>query len=521
VTDQKNVLLIVVDQWRGDHLGFLGASWAKTPRLDALARRGVTFRRHFSQGAPCGPARTSLQTGKYVMNHRVVYNGVPLDARHDHLARMLRRAGYDPALVGYSTTTPDPRGLSPTDFRFRTNGDIADSWRVIAQLDEQRNASEAACNYVGWVTRKAPELAGKSANDLWRAASGAARPDGTASFVGADLSDSAWLTEAALEYLDGRPAGEPWMLHFGLYRPHPPFAAPAPYHDLTPLDAIPAPVRASRPEDEAGGHPYMAHVLATQDLGSYLVAAKGRPVGMDDREVRQVRQAYCGLIAEADAQIGRVLDALDRRGELDRTLIVFTSDHGEQLGDHYMLGKMGFYDQSYHVPLIVVDPDPRADATRGRIVDGLTESVDVLPTILDWTETGVPHTCDGSSLLPAIRGQAEAGKEAVHFEFAIRGGFMAPDRWALGLDYRTCDLTVLRTARYKYVHFQSLPPLLFDLANDPGELRNLADDPASASVMLSMAQKMLSWRMHYAERELVNLSASPAGLVRVDGARAA
>lgn len=513
----KNVLLIVVDQWRGDHLGYLGASWVKTPRLDTLARRGVTFRRNFCQGAPCGPARTSLQTGKYVMNHRVVYNGVPLDARHDHLARMMRRAGYDPALVGYSTTTPDPRGLSPTDFRFRTNGDIADSWRVIAQLDEQRNAVETACNYAGWVTRKAPELAGKTANDLWRARSGAVRPDGSESLVGASLSDSAWLTEAALEYLDGRPRGEPWMLHFGLYRPHPPFAAPAPYHQATDLGAIPGPVRAERPELEAGGHPYVAHVLGSQDLGSYLVAATGRPAGMSDLELRRVRQAYCGLIAEADAQIGRVLDTLAERGELDDTLIVFTSDHGEQLGDHYMLGKMGFYDQSYHVPLLIVDPRPEADATRGSILDGLTESIDILPTILDWTGIEVPHTCDGRSLLPAIRGQGGQGKGAVHFEFAMRGGFMAPDRWALGLDYRTCDLTVLRTDRYKYVHFQALPPLLFDLQEDPGELHDLAGDPAAAPVMMALAQQMLSWRMNHAERELVNLSASPAGLVRVGG----
>ena len=511
----KNVLLIVVDQWRGDHLGSLGAGWVKTPRLGALARRGVTFRQHFAQGAPCGPARTSLQTGKYVMNHRVVYNGVPLDARHDHMARMLRRAGYDPALVGYSTTTPDPRGLSPTDFRFRTNGDIADSWRVVAQLDEQRSRTDAARNYVGWVTARAPHHAGRSADQLWQARSGSPRPDGSPSVVEAEFSDSAWLTDSAIEYLQGRPTGEPWMLHFGLYRPHPPFAAPAPYNGSPSLEKIPAPVRAARPDDEAGGHPYMRQVLSTQDLGSYMVGGKGQPSGLGDGELRLLRQAYAGLIEEADTQIGRVLDTLADRGELDSTLIVFTSDHGEQLGDHYMLGKMGFYDQSYHVPLIVVDPAAEADTTRGMVFDGLTESIDVLPTILDWTGIEVPHTCDGVSLLPIVRGATKEARDSVHFEFAVRGGFLVPDRWTLGMDYRTCDLSVLRTDRYKYVHFQTLPPLLFDLREDPGELHDRSRDPAYASVMLELAQKMLSWRMHYAERELVNLSASPAGLVRV------
>lgn len=511
----RNVLLIVVDQWRGDHLRHLGADWVKTPRLDALAKRGVTFARNFCQGAPCGPARTSLQTGKYVMNHRVVYNGVPLDARHDHLARMLRRAGYDPALVGYSTTTPDPRGLSPTDTRFRTNGDIADSWRVIAQLDEQRNRTDMARNYLGWVAGRAPHHAGKSADALWAPRSGSSRPDGTPTVVEAELSDSAWLTESALEYLRGRPHDAPWMLHYGLYRPHPPFNAPAPYNASTPLHAIPAPVRATRREDEAGGHPYLAHLHGTQDLGGYIVGGKGNVADLTDDELRHLRQAYCGLIEEADMQIGRVLDALAEQGRLDDTLIVMTSDHGEQLGDHWLLGKMGFHDQSYHVPLIVVDPSRRADATRGKIVDGLSESIDILPTILEWLGLEVPHTCDGRSLLPVVHGGDDRGKDAVHFEFSLRGGFLAPQRRILGLDWRNCDLAVMRTPTHKYVHFQALPPVLFDLRDDPHELRNRAADPACREVMLDMAQRMLSWRMHHAERELVNMSASPDGLVSV------
>ncbi len=511
----KNVLLIVVDQWRGDHLGSLGASWVRTPRLDALARRGVTFTGNFCQSAPCGPARTSLQTGKYVMNHRVVHNGVPLDARHDHLARILRRAGYDPALVGYSTTTPDPRGLSPTDFRFRTNGDIADSWRVIAQLDELRDRNDMARNYLGWVATRAPHHAGKTANDLWGPRSGASRPDGAPCVVEAGFSDSAWLTESALEYLRGRPQGQPWMMHFGLYRPHPPFNAPAPYHASTPLSAIPDPVRAARREDEAGGHPYLRYLHGSQDLGGYMVGGKGLASELDDAELRHLRQAYCGLIAEADMQIGRVLDALTEQGLLDDTLIVMTSDHGEQLGDHYLLGKVGFHDQSFHVPLIVVDPSTQADATRGETVDGLTESIDILPTILDWIGIDVPHTCDGESLLPVIHGDRKTTKDAVHFEFSLRGGFLAPQLKILGLDYRSCDLAVLRTRTHKYVHFQALPPLLFDLRDDPQELRDRSKDPDCRAVVLELAQQMLSWRMHHAERELVNLSASPAGLVAV------
>jgi arylsulfatase A-like enzyme len=214
-------------------------------------------------------------------------------------------------------------------------------------------------------------------------------------------------------------------------------------------------------------------------------------------------------------RIGMVLDELAARGMADDTLIVFTSDHGEQLGDHYLLGKLGFHDASFHVPLIVVDPSPAADATRGTVVRGMTESVDVLPTILDWLGMATPHTCDGHSLLAQIRGGGDRTRDAAHFEFSLRGGFHAPDARVLDLGWRSCDLAVLRTDTHKYVHFQALPPLLFDLRDDPHELLDRSRDPACAGILLEMAQRMLSWRMHHAERELVNLSASPAGLVAI------
>ena len=225
VTPRRNLLFIIVDQWRGDCLSRLGAGWVKTPNLDALARRGVTFARHFCQGAPCGPARASLLTGKYVMNHRVVHNGVPLDARHTHLGRLLREAGYDPALVGYTTTTPDPRTTSADDARFQRNGDIADSWRIYAQLDELTYR-----HYTAWVGGRSASHAGMSADDLWAPTSGARRPDGSPTVVPAELSDSSWSADRALEFLRAQPADRPWALHLGFFRPHPPFNAPPPYH---------------------------------------------------------------------------------------------------------------------------------------------------------------------------------------------------------------------------------------------------------------------------------------------------
>ncbi len=515
VSRPRNILLIVLDQWRGDYLGHLGATWVNTPNIDALARRGVSFARNFCQGAPCGPARTSLQTGKYVMNHRVVHNGVPLDSRHDHLARMLRRAGYDPSLIGYSTTTPDPRYVSRSDFRFSRNGDIADSWRVIAQMDELRDQTDMARNYLAWVSENEPSYSGRGVNELWAQKSGAARPDGSECVIEAALSDTAWLADNALTYLRGVSSQDSWMLHFGLSRPHPPFSAPAPFHRSTVHESLPAVTRAATRMSEAGGHPYLAHLHGSQHLGGYLAGGAGSVASLSAAELDHVRAAYCGLIEEADHHIGRVLDELKSRALVDDTLIILTSDHGEQLGDHSLLGKMGFYDQSYHVPLIIVDPHSSADTTRGRVEHGLSESIDILPTILEWLGMPCPHTVDGKSLLPAVRGEQAGGKEAVHFEFSLRGGFLNPDRRILGLDYRRSELAVLRTQTHKYVHFQGLPALLFDLTEDPHELTDRATDPRCREVMLDMAQRMLNWRMYNAERELVNLNASPAGLVRL------
>jgi arylsulfatase A-like enzyme len=246
-----------------------------------------------------------------------------------------------------------------------------------------------------------------------------------------------------------------------------------------------------------------------------MTGGKGRVAALSDAQIARLRQSYCGLIEEADMQIGRVLDALAAQDRLRDTLIVFTSDHGEQLGDHYLLGKLGFHDASFHVPLIVVDPSPEADATRGSIVRGMTESIDILPTILDWLGRDVPHTCDGRSLLAQIRGRDDRTRAEAHFEFSLRGGFLAPGQRVMDLDWRSCDLAVLRTDTHKYVHFQSLPPLLFDLREDPHEIVDRSGDPACRGTMLELAQRMLSWRMHHAERELTHLSASPGGLVAI------
>src|SRR5258708_1518623 len=156
----KNVLLIVVDQWRGLMLPKLGADYLKLPNIDRLCAEGVTFRNHFTQCAPCGPARASLLTSLYLMNHRAVQNTIPLDSRLTNLAHQLRRGGYDAALVGYTTTTPDPRTTRPNDPPFLVLGDVMDGFRPVGAFEPYRDA------YFGWVASQGYKLP-ENREDIW------------------------------------------------------------------------------------------------------------------------------------------------------------------------------------------------------------------------------------------------------------------------------------------------------------------------------------------------------------------
>lgn len=500
-----NILLIVADQWRGDCLGMLGHPALRTPHLDALAARGTTFLRHFGQSAPCGPARASMLTGLYVMNHRVVANGVPLDARHPNLALELRRGGLDPCLIGYTTTVPDPRGTSPRDPRFREWGDVQEGWRVFAHFDEREWR-----HYFAWVESKGVALPADPMALM--AAEGPPGPTAAPARIPALASDTAWSAEHAIRFLRATRRDRPWALHLGFFRPHPPFAAPAPWHEATPWEAIPPAIGA---EDAAAQHPLLAHWLRSQKRSSYFHGATGPVQPMTAAELACTRRAYYGLIAEVDAAIGAVLAELDRTGQAEETLILFTADHGEQLGDHGLLGKLGWFDQSYHLPLVVAGPG----VAPGRRVDAFTEAVDLMPTLLDAVGLPVPRACDGMALTPWLRGEVPARwRDAVHFEYDLGGGWPDPRRPPLGLDAEGAAMAAMRTAEWKYVHFAGgLPPVLYDLRADPEEMRNLAGDPAHAALLTEARGRMLDWRLRHADRTLTHLSATPGGLADRSG----
>lgn len=505
---KKNVLFITADQWRGDCLSALGHPCLKTPHLDALAAQSVLFASHYCQAVPCGPSRASLYTGLYMMNHRSTTNGTPLDRRHVNWAQLVRAAGYDPVLFGYTDTSLDPRDYPSEDPRLKTYEGVLPgiTAKVLVNTGDVTAWAE-------WLATKGYRIPGHPP-DLYRMKVDVTEwedggPAPTPLAIRAEHHDTHFLTDQTIEYVTAH-AAEPWCVHLSLLRPHPPWIAPEPYNALYDPTRVPESVRAPSPEEEGAQHPWLAYQLSrTGALAPF------------DKRLQRMKATYFGLMSEVDDNLGRLFAALVELGEWESTLIVFTSDHGEQLGDHWLLGKAGYFDQSYRVPCVVRDPRREADATRGKSVDRFTEHVDVMPTLLDWLGLDVPPACDGSSLLPFVESKTGPARwrDDVHWEFDFRDATDSSGARPLGLPMHACTLAVLRDRRYKYVHFAALPPLLFDLAEDPLELRDVAAEPARQRVVLDCAQRMLSWRSRHADQTLTHLTLGKRGAVGVPGSR--
>ncbi len=229
---------------------------------------------------------------------------------------------------------------------------------------------------------------------------------------------------------------------------------------------------------------------------------------------RLLKAVYYGLMSRVDAEMGRLWAFLRETGLWDNTLIIFTSDHGEELGDHWLVNKGGYFDGSFRIPLIVRDPRP--GAARGRIVERFTEHVDILPTMMEAIGAPIPapvrwHEPRALHRLRLEPAPSRAWREEAHWEYDFRNVGDESAEKALGLTQHQCLINVVRGQRYKYVHFTKLAPLFFDLEADPGELRNLAGDPAYAPLMLEYAQKLLSWRMNHDEQTLTHLALTDDG----------
>ena len=501
MAEPLNVIFITADQWRGECLSALDHPMVRTPNLDALAGEGVLFRRHYANAVPCGPSRASLHTGMYLQNHRSGTNGTPLDARHTNWAKEVKKAGYDPVLFGYTDTSQDPREEDPESPWLHTYEGPLPGIRPVCMMGT-------------WPTPWTDYLKANGfevPNDI-RFAYGQ-RAEGPDYEDGAEHpkpliypqteDDTAFLVNRLIDYVAAQ--RDPFVAHLSLLRPHPPFVAPEPYNALYDPMLAPGFTRTETPEEEGRQHPWLAHQLSRR-----LFRAPA-----NEKKLRRMKAVYYGLMSEVDAEISRLVRFLKEHGLWDRTLIIFTSDHGEQMGDHWLLGKCGYFDASYHIPLIIRDPRKAADGTRGLVVDSFTENVDIMPTILTSLGIDVPVQCDGKALGPFIEsGTAPRNwRHEAHWEFDFRDPADDTAEQTLDLTLHQCTMNIIRDERFKYVHFTKLPPLLFDLDMDPGEFTNRADDPAYTTIVLQYAQKLLSWRMNHDEQTLTHISLTEEGPV--------
>ncbi len=488
----RNILFIMCDQLRWDYLGCAGHPSLQTPNIDRLAARGVRFERAFVQSAVCGPSRMSFYTGRYAASHGATMNGVPLPVSERTLGDYLRPLGLSASLIGKSHMTADPDGLERLGFDPKSA-----AWQRLSQcgfevierddgmhLDETVDPDLAYNAY----------LAGQGyegANPWHHWANSAEGPAGEilsgwemrnaglpARIAEAD-SETPYMTRRAIDFIEAR-GEDPWCLHLSYAKPHWPYIAPAPYHALYgPADC--PPVR--RGEDEPGG----AHPLHR----GFITHPEGR-VFADPEQRAAIIPAYMGLITQIDDQLGVLLKHLEQSGRMDDTMIVFTSDHGDQLGDHWLGEKELFFEESVRVPMIVYDPDPAADGTRGTGERRLVEAIDLVPTFIDVLGGEIPdHVVEGRSLLPLLR-QTPIGDWRDHVVSELDYAYTWCRR-DLGLGVDQARATMLRTERWKYIHHETFASQLFDLDADPEELRDLGTDPDLENIRRELAGRLFEW----------------------------
>ncbi len=458
-TDQKqpkrlNILFMMDDQHRGDCIGAEGSDWIHTPNLDQLAAEGALFTKSYTTLPSCLPARASLLTGMRPWAHGLLGYASMASSYPQTMPQMLADAGYRTHAVGKNHFEDVKYGYESID--------LEEAWR--GQLN-----GPFKCDYRKWFEENHPE---KDVD-----ATGLGYTDhrgGRAWKYEEELHPTNWTADRAIEFLETYDDDRPWMMKVSFKRPHPPFDPPKRWMEFYEKRDIPMPVVGRWAEDWHGG-----------EVGS-LEADPNAPRGeFPDEEILASRIAYYGCISHVDEQVGRVIQALKERGEYENTLVFFTSDHGDMMGDHHLWRKCYAYDGSARIPMIIRWPAGlNIDAERGGVFDQLVELRDVLPTMLDAAGIEKPETVDGSSMLDLIRGEGE-WRTVLDLEHSYT--YWEGNAWV-----------ALTDGRFKYIWFTLLGrEQLFDLKNDPEEAADLADDPGSADLMKRWRKLMA---LHLEER---------------------
>jgi len=501
--NKPNVLMIMTDQHRPDHLGFGANSIIQTPTLDALAARSMTFTSAFVANPLCQPNRCSILTMRYPSVHGTRHNGIALDWNANTFVRRLRSSGYRTGLVGkghfqnfevYPQVAREQFDFS-LDEQARTTGQPGvDGWdryeSIRRYLDEDVTVPDdfygfdhvevvpghgdlCTGHYVAWLRDKGVD---------WNDISG---PDNAAwvfdewsevrkPSMSPDLYPTTFVAERSADWIEARADdAEPWFLQCSFPDPHHPFTPPGHYADMyDPADML-VPETFDDPHTNSAAH--LQRLAARRGEVNNTPALKS----VNERQLRHAMAYEYGAISMIDDAVSGVLDALDRSGQADNTYVVFTSDHGDMFGDHGLILKLfTHYDGVLRVPFTVAGPDVAPGTS-----DSLVSSLDIGETILDLCDVDSFYGSQGTTLRPVLDDPvAEVHDSLLIEEDQIRDGLQAGVQPRM----RTLLTKSARITRYQNLDFHDL----YDLDNDPLELENRWDDPSAKELRQDLGEQL-------------------------------
>jgi arylsulfatase A-like enzyme len=457
MTQPLNVLFIMADQLRRDALGCYGNPVVQTPHIDGLAEGGVRFDDMYAAYPVCAPNRASIITGRYPSVHRLRANGMRLPADAVTLMKVLRDVGYGTYGAGKMHFGPQ--------WEFPADGSSIMDPDPSTAIDPQPAEDEFPWYGFDHVQLTEDHRTGpygrylaEHGYDVWDELHSASYPQHATvrSPFPEEHHQTTWITDRAIEYLRGHRSERPFFLWVSYVHPHHPFNPPAPYDSLYDPADMPLPVWDPREvEDwpEAYQHKYSATSGGHEAIGM---------CDLLDTDWQRIKAYYYGMVSQIDRNVGRLIDALRQRSQLENTVIVFTADHGENMGDHHLLFKGTTYDCVTGVPFIVSWPKAAQPAAAR---DVLCSSIDIMPTLLDLLEIPGPEPSpfQGASLVPALSDRDHTLRDALLIENA-----------GIRRSVRTRDALLTW-------HGERMRGELYDLQRDPHCLRNLWSRPEAVA----------------------------------------
>lgn len=420
-----NVLVLMGDHFRFDAMGCMGNTLANTPNLDRLADQSVRFDQCFTQSPVCSPARHSLATGRYAHAHGVLDNGcmpMPGMVTIAHALQSLNYRRYNLGQMHWRDPDADT-GYEPWVPLEAWRGSMPDD--VLRRCDWEEE----------FITRRT---------------TGGPSPRTRRQYSGYFIAQS--IIQQIQEAVHN---SEPFLCWGAFSEPHPPFYPPRDLYAAIDQDRIVLPVQA--PE---GSVPPHERIQAMQKEWAHLT----------EREVCQMMAGYYGMVSLVDEYCGMVLDELDRLGIADNTIVIWTTDHGEQMWEHQMFLKFCMYEASVHVPLLV-----RIPGTSPTRRDELVEHIDLFPTICDLVGVKTPEKVQGRSILPLL------------------GPHALPGDWRDAVFSQIGDLQMIRTTSHKLNVYGGKPGELFDLQNDPNEFHNLVGASNHKPIVEDLHARLQEW----------------------------